>query len=156
MGEVSYKMELQPVQDIHLHSHLDYEISPNGNILYIYIFLCIGVLILVIACINYMNLATARAASRIREVGVRKSMGSGREEIARMFMTESLLLTFLSAVVATLLVWLLLPWFNAFTGSPVRLWQFGVGRTLAVMGLLTLFTAYWRASIPQYSCPASG
>ena len=141
MGEVSYKMELQPVQDIHLHSHLDYEISPNGNILYIYIFLCIGVLILVIACINYMNLATARAASRIREVGVRKSMGSGREEIARMFMTESLLLTFLSAVVATLLVWLLLPWFNAFTGSPVRLWQFGVGRTLAVMGLLTLFTA---------------
>ena len=141
MGAVSYKMELQPVRDIHLHSHLDYEMSPNGNILYIYIFLCIGLLTLLIACINYMNLATARATSRIKEVGVRKSMGSGREEIARMFMTESLLLTAISAGVAIIMVWLLLPWFNAFTGSHVTLWQFGVGRTLAVIGLLTLFTA---------------
>lgn len=140
MGEVTYKMELQPVEDIHLHSHLDYEISPNGNILYIYIFLCIGLLTLLIACINYMNLATARASARIREVGVRKSMGSGREEIARLFLTESMLLTFFAMLVAIGLVALLLPWFNSFTGSQVRLWQFGFARTIAVMLLLALLT----------------
>jgi putative ABC transport system permease protein len=140
MGEVSYKMELQPVQDIHLHSHLDYEISPNGNILYIYIFLCIGLLTLLIACINYMNLATARASARIKEVGVRKSMGSGREEIARLFLTESMLLTFFAALVAMGLVYLLLPWFNTFTGSQVQLWQFGLVRTIIVIAMLALLT----------------
>lgn len=140
MGEVTYKMELQPIKDIHLHSHLDYEISANGNILYIYIFLCIGLLTLLIACINYMNLATARASARIREVGVRKSMGSGREEIARLFLTESMLLTFFAALTAMGLVALLLPWFNGFTGSQVQLWQFGVLRTIAVMLLLALLT----------------
>lgn len=140
MGEVTYKMELQPVKDIHLRSHLDYEISPNGNIMYIYIFLCIGLLTLLIACINYMNLATARASARIREVGVRKSMGSGREEIARLFLTESMLLTFFAALTAMGLVALLLPWFNDFTGSKVQLWQFGVLRTIAVMLLLALLT----------------
>lgn len=140
MGEVTYKMELQPLKDIHLHSHLDYEISANGNILYIYIFLCIGLLTLLIACINYMNLATARASARIREVGVRKSMGSGREEIARLFLTESMLLTFFAALTAMGLVALLLPWFNGFTGSQVQLWQFGVLRTIAVMLMLALLT----------------
>ncbi|MET3880015.1 ABC transporter permease [Chitinophaga sp. OAE865] len=140
MGEVTYKMELQPVEDIHLHSHLDYEISANGNILYIYIFLCIGLLTLLIACINYMNLATARASARIREVGVRKSMGSGREEIARLFLTESMLLTFFAALTAMGLVALLLPWFNSFTGSQVQLWQFGVLKTIVVMLLLALLT----------------
>lgn len=140
MGNVTYKMDLQPVRDIHLHSHLDYEISSNGNIVYIYIFLCIGLLTLLIACINYMNLATARAATRVKEVGVRKSMGSGREDIARMFLTESMLLSFLSALVAMGLVALLLPWFNTFTGSHIILWQFGVARTIGVMALLAVFT----------------
>ncbi|SEW53514.1 ABC transporter permease [Chitinophaga arvensicola] len=140
MGNVTYKMELQSVRDIHLHSHLDYEISSNGNILYIYIFLCIGLLTLLIACINYMNLATARAATRVKEVGVRKSMGSGREDIARMFLTESMLLTFFSALIAMGLVAALLPWFNTFTGSHIILWQFGVVKTLGVIALLAVFT----------------
>lgn len=140
MGEVNYKMELQPVHDIHLHSNLDYEMSPNGNISYIYIFLCIGLLTMLIACINYMNLATARASARVKEVGVRKSMGSGREDIARMFLTESILLTFFSAMVATGLVALLLPWFNAFAGSHITLWQFGVVKTLVVIALLSVLT----------------
>lgn len=140
MGEVSYKMELQPVHDIHLHSNLDYEMSPNGNISYIYIFLCIGLLTLLIACINYMNLATARATARVKEVGVRKSMGSGREDIARMFLIESMLLTFFSALVATGLVALLLPWFNAFTGAHITLWQFGLVKTVGVIALLSMLT----------------
>lgn len=140
MGEVTYKMELQPVHDIHLHSNLDYEMSPNGNISYIYIFLCIGLLTLLIACINYMNLATARASARVREVGVRKSMGSGREDIARMFLMESMLLTFFATIVATGLVALTLPWFNAFTGLKVTLWQFGMVKTICVLALMAALT----------------
>lgn len=140
MGNVNYKMELQPVHDIHLHSHLDYEMSSNGNILYIYIFLCIGLLTLLIACINYMNLATARATARVKEVGVRKSMGSGREDIARMFLIESMLLTFFSALIATGLVATLLPWFNAFTNSHIILWQFGLLKTVGVIILLSALT----------------
>lgn len=148
MGEVTYKMELQPVKDIHLHSHLDYEISANGNILYIYIFLCIGLLTLLIACINYMNLATARASARIKEVGVRKSMGSGREEIARLFLTESMLLTFFAALVAMGLVAVLLPWFNTFTGSQVQLWQFGLVKTVIVIAMLALLTGLFAGIYP--------
>jgi putative ABC transport system permease protein len=140
MGNVAYKMELQQVHDIHLRSHLDYEMSSNGNILYIYIFLCIGLLTLLIACINYMNLATARASARVKEVGVRKSLGSGRDDIARMFLTESMLLTFISALVAMGLVALLLPWFNTFTDSHIILWQFGVAKTVGVILLLSVLT----------------
>jgi putative ABC transport system permease protein len=140
MGNVNYRMELQPVHDIHLHSNLDYEISPNGNIQYIYIFLCVGLLILLIACINYMNLATARAAARVKEVGVRKSLGSGRDDIARMFLTESMLLTGISAVVALGLVALALPSFNTFTGGHFVIWQFGVARTLGIILLLAALT----------------
>jgi len=140
MGNASYKMELQPVQDIHLHSHLDFEMSANGNILYIYIFLCIGALTLLIACINYMNLATARASARVKEVGVRKSMGSHREDIARMFLTESMLLTFFSALLAMGLVMVALPWFNTFTNSHINIWQFGAAKTLGVIMLLSVLT----------------
>ncbi|MBS0027365.1 ABC transporter permease [Chitinophaga sp. 22321] len=140
MGNAGYKMELQPVADIHLHSHLDFEMSANGNILYIYIFLCIGALTLLIACINYMNLATARSSARVKEVGVRKSMGSHREDIARMFLTESMLLTFFSALLAMVLVMASLPWFNAFTNSHVSIWQFGVAKTLGVITLLSVLT----------------
>ncbi|CAL1517394.1 ABC transporter permease [Chitinophaga sp. MM2321] len=138
MGNVTYKMELQPVHDIHLHSNLDYEISPNGNILYIYIFLFIGLLILLIACINYMNLATARAAGRVKEVGVRKTMGSGRDDIARMFLIEAILLTLIAAVVALMIVVVTLPYFSSFTGTHLYIWQYGIARTLGAIGMLSL------------------
>ncbi|HVI45815.1 MAG TPA: ABC transporter permease [Chitinophaga sp.] len=148
MGAVNYKMSLQPLQDIHLYSNLDYEISPNGNIVYIRIFLFTGFLILLIACINYMNLATARASGRVREVGVRKTLGSGRTEIARMFMAESLLLSCFSALVAFLLVWLALPYFSSFTGGKYQIWQFGMGRTLCAMTLLALFAGFLAGIYP--------
>lgn len=137
---VTYHMTLQPLTSIHLHSHLGYEMGPNGNVLYVYVFLFVGLLILVIACINYMNLATARAVGRVKEVGVRKTLGSGREEIARMFMAESLLLTFISALVALGLVVLALPYFNHFAHRQLVLWQFGVTRTIGAVLLLVVFT----------------
>ncbi|WP_212005787.1 ABC transporter permease [Chitinophaga sp. HK235] len=148
MGDVAYKMELQPLTAIHLYSRLGYEMGANGNILYVYVFLFVGLLILAIACINYMNLATARAAGRVREVGVRKTLGSGRDEIARMFLAESFLLTLIAAVVAWGLVTMALPYFNAFAHRQLQLWQFGVARTIGAALLLVLFTGLMAGIYP--------
>ena len=118
MGEdgSSYEFFLQPLTDIHLYSHLDREIEVNGNITYIYIFSIIAAFILIIACINFMNLATARSANRAREVGVRKTLGSNRGQLIRQFLVESVILTFVAVILAMILVQLVLPWFNNVVG----------------------------------------
>ncbi len=108
------ELELQPVTDIHLYSKLDQEMNPNGSIFSVYLFSAIAILLLLIACINFMNLATARSADRSREVGLRKVMGADRWELFKQFMGESYLLTFLSLILALLMVYGSLPWFNAF------------------------------------------
>ncbi|WP_031525875.1 ABC transporter permease [Dyadobacter crusticola] len=112
MGNVSYQMELQPLTSIHLNSHLDFDISPNGNANTVYVFSAIAALILLIACINYVNLYTARSMKRIREVGVRKSIGSERGQLIGQFLTESMIMTILSGLVAFILVVISLPLFN--------------------------------------------
>ncbi|WP_421827261.1 ABC transporter permease [Larkinella sp.] len=113
LGEgVNYRMELQPLRSIHLHSQLDYEISPNGNARTVSIFAVVAALILLIACINYVNLYTARSLKRTREVGVRKAIGSFRQQLIGQFLTESMLMTFLAGLVGTALVVVALPFFN--------------------------------------------
>ena len=107
-----YDYFLQPIRDIHLHSHLTNEIKPNGNITYIYILIAIAIFLIVIACINFMNLATAISVTRAREVGIRKIVGSTRGSIIRQFLMESLVLSFVSLVIAGLIVQLVLPLFN--------------------------------------------
>lgn len=112
MGNADYHMNLQPLTSIHLHSHLDYEIGTNGNIKTVYIFSAIALLILVIACINYMNLYTARSLKRVREVGVRKAIGSQRFQLIGQFLTESFMMTILAGLVGFLLAKTALPFFN--------------------------------------------
>ena len=132
-----YKLELQPLTAIHLHSNLAYELGPNGSISRVYGFIAIAVLILVIALINYMNLSTARSATRVREIGVRKVIGSGRGHIAGMLITEALVITALAAVMAVILVKLCLPWFNGLTGKELSLWRFGPVTTLLALLLFS-------------------
>jgi putative ABC transport system permease protein len=96
----SIAMASQALTDIHLHSHLMGEFEANGNIRYLYIFGAIALFILLIACINFMNLSTARSADRAKEVGVRKTMGSARMPLVRQFMAESLLISLLSVLLA--------------------------------------------------------
>lgn len=103
---------LQPLTDIHLHSRLDFEIAPNSDIAYVYIFSAIAVFILLIACINFMNLATARSVKRAQEVGVRKALGAHRFQLMKQFLGESLLTTTLAALVALPLMYYLLPILN--------------------------------------------
>ena len=103
---------LTPLRDIHLHSDLEGELEANGNITYVYLFAAIALFILIVACINFMNLSTARSANRAREVGIRKVMGSLRTHLVRQFLTESFVLSFVSFVIALGIAWLFLPVFN--------------------------------------------
>jgi len=107
-----YNYFFQPIRDIHLHSNLEAEIKPNGNITYVYVLIAIAAFLIIIACVNFMNLATARSASRAREVGIRKIIGSTKGLLIRQFLFESLVMSLISISVAAALVQLLLPVFN--------------------------------------------
>ena len=113
----SITMYLQPMADIHLHSRLDYELEPNGNYSYIVTLSVIAVFLLVIASINFMNLSTATAGSRSREIGIRKVTGADRTRLFIQFIGESLFLTLLAMILALVLIELLLPAFNTYTGK---------------------------------------
>ena len=111
---MKHKYFLQPVKSIHLHSHYNGEINVNNDIKYIYLFSSVAFLILVIACINYMNLSTARSIQRSREVGIRKVVGAMKGQLIKQFIGESLLFTFIAVVVSVTIVILVLPVFNGF------------------------------------------
>jgi putative ABC transport system permease protein len=114
--------------DIHLYSNKSYEFEPNGNITFVYIFSAIAIFILLIACVNFMNLSTARSANRAREVGIRKVAGSLRSNLITQFLTESLLVSFISLLFALCFAWMLLPLFNQLAGKQ--------------MSVLTLFSSW--------------
>lgn len=106
------KLDLQKLTDIHLYSHTDYEAEPNGDINRVYIFSAIALFILLIACINYMNLSTARANLRAREIGIRKVVGARRKELVFQFLSESLLITWAAILIALVLLYFFIPWLN--------------------------------------------
>ena len=112
-----FKMLLMPLNDIHLRSSKIAEMGQNGNIQYVYIFSAIALFILLIACVNFMNLSTARSAGRAREVGVRKVLGSPRKYLVLQFLTESVLVTFAAAMIAVFVAYALLPLFNQLSGK---------------------------------------
>ena len=107
------KLTIQKLTDIHLKSHLADEIEPGGDTTRVYIFSIIALFILLIACINYMNLSTARSALRAKEIGIRKVIGAQRKEIIRQFLGESVLITWVALIFAALFTWLLIPYINS-------------------------------------------
>ncbi|MGM0945255.1 MAG: ABC transporter permease [Bacteroidota bacterium] len=110
-----------PMMDIHLYSGLAEDIKPGGNIQYLYIFAAIALFIILIACINFMNLATARASNRAKEVGVRKAIGAQKSRLVYQFLTESMLYSLISGLLAFLLILLALSPFNALSGKDLGL-----------------------------------
>ncbi len=130
------KLQLQKLTDIHLHSHLDSEIEANSDITYVYIFSIIAFFVLLIACINFMNLATARSAGRAKEVGLRKVVGAQRSQLIRQFLGESILTAVLSLLIAIAIVLLVLPEFNQFVGRNL---SFNLVSNLFLVFLLILF-----------------
>jgi putative ABC transport system permease protein len=140
LGKMTFKIELQPLTDIHLKSNLDYEIGSNGNITYVYVFSVVALLILVIAVINYVNLTTARSSVRVKEIGVRKVIGSGKSQLMVMFFAESILLTVIATLLAGVLIQFVLPYFNQLSGKTLVLTQFGLTKTIVAFVVFS-FTA---------------
>ncbi|HEX9510005.1 MAG TPA: ABC transporter permease [Puia sp.] len=129
------------VRDIHLHSNMEYgDMTPSGNVTYLYILASIGLFTLLIACINFMNLATARSTKRSAEVGVRKTLGAGRASLVRQFLGESLLMALLALGIAVCLCNLLLPAFARLSGKTIVLSAsevFRIGSGFFVLAILT-------------------
>lgn len=141
---------LQPLLDIHLHSDLQVEMEPNGNPAYVYIFSLIAVLILVIACINFMNLATARSTSRSREVGIRKVVGSNKALLIGQFLTESVFLSFVSLVFAVLIVYLIMPYYNNIIRLELHFNLLGDSYLIPMLLLLALVVGLLAGSYPAF------
>ena len=138
------QLNLWPVTDVHLYSNLDSEMEPNGNIDYVYIYLAVALFILLIACINFMNLSTARSSMRSMEVGLRKVMGADKSRLIRQFMGESFMLTSISMIFALILVYLFLPTFSNFTDKELSLnflnnpeYVVGIVGLIAFVGLIS-------------------
>ncbi len=138
---------LQPLTSIHLRSDIDAELGPNSSIGYIYIFSAVAFFILAIACINFMNLATARSAARAQEVGLRKIVGAERGQIIRQFLGESFFLSCLSLGLALLLTWTLLPVFGSLSGKELSLRLSDPWLLTGLVGII-LFTGFFSGSYP--------
>lgn len=146
----NYEFEFQPLSDIHLKSHLDYEIEPNSDIKYVYIFSLIAIFILILACINFMNLATARAALRSREVGVRKVLGSNKNQLIFQFLFESILLTGFAVMIAIMLAEILLPLFNGITGKQLETAFFSSYAAIPAALFSILFIGFLAGCYPAF------
>ena len=133
-----YHYYLQPLRRIHLTSDLEAELRPNGSLRAIYIFGIIAIFILCIACINFINLSTARSVERAKEVGIRKTFGSEKRSLVLQFLVESVLVSLLSVLLSFLLMWLLLPLFNQLAGKDLSLQPY---LEPVRLGLLLLFGA---------------
>ncbi|MCK5135130.1 MAG: ABC transporter permease [Bacteroidales bacterium] len=146
----SYGYRLMKLTDIHLHSNLRAALEPAGNLLYVYIFLVAAILIMVIAGINFMNLATAQSSSRSREVGLRKVVGSKRSQLVFQFLTESIVLSLLSLIVALSLVYLLLPGYNNLIRMDLEFNIFSHTWVLPSLILFAIFIGIMSGSYPAF------
>jgi hypothetical protein len=140
-------MKLQLITDIHLKSNFLADVAGHGNSQYVYIFAIIALFIIIIACINFMNLSTARSARRAREVGFRKVAGARRGQLIGQFLTESCLITFLALILAMGLVLVALPGFNQITGKEIGLEFFQKEFVVGIV-MLTLLIGLVAGSYP--------
>ncbi|MBU1014695.1 MAG: ABC transporter permease [Bacteroidetes bacterium] len=138
---------LQPLKDIHLQSHDEFEMKPSGNLSYLKVFMTIGMLILFIACINYMNLTTAKFMNRVREIGIRKTVGAGRKTLIVQFLFESFIYVFIAHVIAMFLVEFFLPSVNQLLDARLKV-DYSNPALLISIGILILFTSLLSGSYP--------
>ncbi len=141
---------LQPLEDIHLYSDLENEIAANGSIRFVYLLAIIGVLILGIGCINFINLATARSAMRSRQVGMRKVLGARRVQLVQQFISESMLTTLIGMIFAIGLVWMFIPAFETLTGRELSMGVLASPASLAILVGLTLVIGLVTGSYPAF------
>jgi putative ABC transport system permease protein len=139
-----------PLTKIHLYSTLTSELEPSGNIQYVYSFIVIAIIILLIACVNFMNLSTARSAGRSKEVGVRKVLGSQRSNLISQFLVESVLTSFIALFLAILIAIILLPFLNELAGKQLLLNVFAANWTLTILVLTAIVVGLLAGSYPAF------
>ena len=138
-SEDIYQFNLQKLTDIHLHSNLEAELQPNGNAVYVYSLGIIAILILVIACLNFMNLSTANSTNRSFEVSLRKVVGANKVSLVGQFLVESIIVSFIALIFALLLAEILLPYFNTFLGLEL---EFGLIANFGAVTLILVVTTF--------------
>jgi putative ABC transport system permease protein len=145
--DLTSKFFLQPLAEVHLRSQFKYDLAGHGDIRTIYIFAIVALFILLIACANFMNLSTARFSNRSKEVGLRKTIGAHRAQLAKQFLGESLLFVLIALMVALVLIKFALPLFNQLTGKPLELNRTDLEFILSLAGII-LFTGLFAGSYP--------
>lgn len=145
-----YRMFAMPLADIHLHSTSIYELEKNGDVNNVYIFLFSSILILLIACINFTNLSTAKSAQRAKEIGVRKSLGSTRKRLILQFLSESILLSFVALLVALLLVELMIPVINSLLDKQLGKLYYSTPELILLFLGIALFTGLFAGSYSAF------
>ena len=143
-----FRLNLIPLKKIHLESNRVGELGPNGNIQYVYIFSAIAIFILLIACVNFMNLSTARSSNRAREVGVRKVLGSPRKFLVAQFLTESIMVTLAATLIAVFISVTLLPLFNQMAAKELTITSQIAIRLLPVLLTVVLIIGFLAGSYP--------
>lgn len=141
---------LQPLADIHLYSGRDYNLEGKGRLTNLYAFSSIALFILLIACFNFMNLSTARAVKRAREVGIRKLVGASRPAIIRQFIGESVVLSLLALILAIIIVEFFQPIFNGILGRELQMFDQSGIIVLSGFILLVVFTGFLAGSYPAF------
>lgn len=145
-----YAYYLQPLTDIHLNTTIKHDLKPSHDKKYVFIFSIVGLMIIVIASINYMNLATARSASRSKEVGIRKVAGSSKRMLIKQFLSESILLTLISVLIALLLVFYLLPPFSNTIHIPLSFDVLYDWYLIPAILLVSIFIGVLAGSYPSF------
>lgn len=143
-------LHVQKMTAIHLHSHLDDELGDNSDIKYVYIFTAIGILILLIAIINYMNLSTAKSANRAKEVGVRKVLGADKPTIINQFITESILLVLISMGLALIITNFSLPFLRTFTDKQLVFTEFQTYTGIVIVFVFSIIIGLLAGSYPAF------
>jgi len=146
----NFEYQLQTLKEIHLYSNKDNEIQQNGNILYIYVFIGIALLVILIAGINFMNLSTARSGKRAKEVGVRKVIGASKKMLVTQFLIESVIQSFIALFLAFILVELFLPGFNNIMETNLNLFNSHINQTILFSLLVTIIYGLFAGSYPAF------
>ncbi|MFC2135294.1 ABC transporter permease [Bacteroidota bacterium] len=151
-AELNLKFEwiLQPLTDIHLYSEYDNEMGVNGDIQYVYIFSAIGLFILLLACINFVNLATARSTLRAKEVGIKKVVGSDRKSLITQFLAESVVISLIALIIGLVLVYTLLPYFNILAGKTILYSNVINSTTMIIILAIPFITGILAGSFPAF------
>ncbi len=144
------RLNLTPLKKIHLESNRVGELGANGSLQYVYIFSAIAIFILLIACVNFMNLSTARSSNRAREVGVRKVLGSPRRYLIAQFLTESIMVTLVGALIAVFAAWALLPLFNQMSGKELAVTPQIISWLLPVLFVIIIIIGCLAGSYPAF------